>query len=191
MSAMKTTLRTTTPADLDGARKINQAVSSHPDKTDDQWKLAFMKYVDYYPLFAPESSFVLEGEDGEILAYLFSEEDSMRFFSLLEKEFKPAMDALQPGAFEQFVESQQFMKDFYDEYPAHLHIAVLPKCQNQKAGSRLMEACLAKLKADGVKGVCLGVNKDRPQAIHFYEKNGFTVLDESELSQVMGKKLSD
>ncbi len=188
--SIHTTLRTAKASDLDGFRKINQAVSSHPDKTEDQWKLAFMKYVDYYPLFAPQTSFALEADDGEILAYLLAEEDSMRFFSILEKEFKPKMDALQPGSFDQFVESQQFMKDFYEDYPAHLHIDVLPKCQNQKAGTRLMDALMAKLKEDGVKGVCLGVNKDRPQAFHFYEKNGFTVLDESELSQVMGRKLT-
>ena len=54
-----------------------------------------------------------------------------------------------------------------------------------------MQDMLKELKTQGVKGVMLGVAKSNERAIAFYQKNGFTVLEESEGGYAMGIRLQE
>jgi ribosomal protein S18 acetylase RimI-like enzyme len=63
--------------------------------------------------------------------------------------------------------------DFVDEYPAHLHIDLLPRAQGMGWGSRLMEQCLDQARSEGVPGLHLGVGLDNTKAQVFYAKQGF------------------
>ncbi len=69
-----------------------------------------------------------------------------------------------------------YMKRFSKEYPAHLHIDILPEYQHMGIGKKLMQALLTHLKNTGVKGVMLIVSPDNKNAISFYEKCGFTAV---------------
>ncbi len=51
-----------------------------------------------------------------------------------------------------------------------------------------MQALLKRLKEKGIPGVCLGVDSSRKQAVHFYEKNGFTVLRDAGDTLFMGRR---
>ncbi|MCF4099287.1 GNAT family N-acetyltransferase [Maritalea mediterranea] len=69
---------------------------------------------------------------------------------------------------------------FADDYPAHLHINLLPQAQGGGFGGKLMHAALDRLRADGVSGIHLGVNRENHRAIGFYKAMGFEqVADES------------
>lgn len=63
-----------------------------------------------------------------------------------------------------------------DEYPAHLHIDLLPELQGQGFGRRLIRTLLAELRARGVPGVHLGVSLSNTGARAFYHRLGFRPL---------------
>lgn len=62
------------------------------------------------------------------------------------------------------------------DYPAHLHIDLLPRAQGRGFGRRLMRALGEELLRRGVPGVHLGVGGQNTAAIAFYDHLGFTVL---------------
>lgn len=186
---MTTQIRNVTLDDMDALHRINQAVSSNPNKTPEQWQLAYYKYVDYYPTCEPENSFVITDDQDEPFGYILCSANFKDFLAGMTEHFKELMNELEPDSFDAFVASQEFLDKFQEQYPAHLHIDILPTYQNVHAGSRLMAHLLDHLKKNHVPGLCLGVSATRPQAIHFYKKNGFEVLSEDIFGYIMGIKL--
>lgn len=69
-----------------------------------------------------------------------------------------------------------FYKKYSKEYPAHLHIDILPEYQGMHIGTNLMNTLLEYLKDKGVKGLMLSVAPQNKGAIAFYESCGFNVL---------------
>lgn len=78
--------------------------------------------------------------------------------------------------------------DFLKEYPAHLHIDILPEYQRQGLGRKLMEALWAKLKDDGIPGVHLIMWSKNYEAKKFYLRIGFkpwpVVMDNGKSGEV-------
>lgn len=62
------------------------------------------------------------------------------------------------------------------EYPAHLHIDLLPEAQGRGHGRALVRELGKALAAQQVPGVHLGVSGQNPGAVAFYDRLGFTVL---------------
>lgn len=149
-------IRTLTPADLPAIRVVSRKASLHQDRTPEQWALAALKYVDYYPCHAGDTSLALELEDGSFAGYVLCAPDADAYFQTLEQEYRPQIETLSPGSYAPFLEAQSYIREFAREYPAHLHINVVPEAQNLRAGSRLMQALLKRLKEKGIPGVCLG-----------------------------------
>lgn len=67
-----------------------------------------------------------------------------------------------------------------DDYPANLHMNLLPDCQGRGVGTRLMETLLAELERRGLPGVHLGTSDRNIKALPFYEKMGFRRVREVE-----------
>jgi ribosomal protein S18 acetylase RimI-like enzyme len=87
---------------------------------------------------------------------------------------------------------QQFPVDtaaqpYLADYPAHLHIDMLPSLQGKGLGRALMDRLFAELERQGVPGLHLGVSSANQGAIAFYKKLGFTVLKEFEWGFELGK----
>ena len=59
------------------------------------------------------------------------------------------------------------------EFPAHLHINLLPSGQGRGAGGRLVATLFDALRERSVEGVHLGVGRRNERAIGFYEHLGF------------------
>ncbi len=74
------------------------------------------------------------------------------------------------------------------EYPAHLHIDLLSELQGRGAGKSLMNTFFEALKKKDCKGLHLGVSKDNENAVGFYKKIGFNILEESQYSFLLGIK---
>ena len=70
--------------------------------------------------------------------------------------------------------------DIVEEYPAHLHIDLLPQAQGKGAGRALIEAACAHLTRDGVTGVHLGIDSRNDGARAFYPRVGFTPVSPSD-----------
>lgn len=62
---------------------------------------------------------------------------------------------------------------FLEQYPAHLHIDILPSHQRQGYGGTLITEFLKGLQKREVKGVHLGMRADNTPAGNFYKKHGF------------------
>lgn len=71
----------------------------------------------------------------------------------------------------------RLQKKYAKKYPAHLHIDLLPEAQGQGMGTALMDALKARLRAQNVRGLFLCVGKDNKNALRFYKKQGFQVLN--------------
>ena len=76
----------------------------------------------------------------------------------------------------------------YAEYPAHLHIDMLPSLQGKGLGRTLTDTLFAELKQQGVPGLHLGVSNSNQGAVAFYNKLGFSVLKEHDWGFTMGKR---
>jgi ribosomal protein S18 acetylase RimI-like enzyme len=79
----------------------------------------------------------------------------------------------------------------WDDYPAHLHIDLLPVIQGQGWGRALMNTLCTELARQGVPGVHLGVGAKNTGAIAFYRKMGFATLREDTGGLVLGKRCRD
>ena len=62
------------------------------------------------------------------------------------------------------------------EFPAHLHINILPEFQGLGLGSMLLDVLKKHLIEIGCPGIYLGVGWENTGAIQFYEKTGFKLL---------------
>jgi len=65
----------------------------------------------------------------------------------------------------------------YQEYPAHLHIDLLPPFQGAGHGRALMETFYAAAAGAGAVGVHVTVLKANTRALGFYDRLGFRPLD--------------
>jgi ribosomal protein S18 acetylase RimI-like enzyme len=73
------------------------------------------------------------------------------------------------------------------DYPAHLHIDLLPNLQGKGMGRVLMDTLFTELEHQGVPGLHLGVGASNTGAVAFYRKIGFSVLEEHKWGFTMGK----
>ena len=63
------------------------------------------------------------------------------------------------------------------DYPAHMHIDLLPTAQGIGQGRVLMDALVAALAERGVAGLHLGVGLSNQRAITFYKRYGFHEIE--------------
>lgn len=57
------------------------------------------------------------------------------------------------------------------------HLAVDPSCQGQGIGTRLMDELERRLRSKGCLRCYLFVTRDNPEAMRYYEKRGWAVMD--------------
>ena len=77
--------------------------------------------------------------------------------------------------------------EWYTNYPAHLHINLLPVIQGQGAGSKLIESLFKELKEQNIAGLHLNIRFTNPSALQFYKKMGFIVIKEHDWGYTLGK----
>lgn len=80
---------------------------------------------------------------------------------------------------------------YVKNYPAHLHINLLPPYQHQGLGKRLMQVLEAELRKRNCSGVSLCVDQNNHGAMRFYESCGFHVLGRHPGSVAYGKRLKE
>jgi GNAT superfamily N-acetyltransferase len=81
------------------------------------------------------------------------------------------------------------IEDRLKDYPAHLHIDLLPELQGKGMGRKLIEVFFNRCREKGAQRVHLGVSKENPGAIAFYNKLGMYVISEDEEGINMGYDL--
>jgi len=136
-----------------------------------------------YAVLEPDFAFVLARGDRAI-GYVVAAPDTVAFERRLETEWWPevrravaghvASRRLDAGTLERINTPEAHGEWLAADYPAHLHINILPEAQGGGWGRRLIETELDALRRAGIRGVHLGVSPYNERAKGFYRHVGFT-----------------
>ena len=145
-------------------------------------------YVGPYLAFEPQSSLILEDEDG-ICGYALGAFDSRAFYARYDSEWRPDLCRRFPApagnpqvwtrvqqAHHTYHHPDYFCPEPYDAYPSHLHIDLLPRAQGRGYGRRMLERIMDTLRQRGSPGAHLGVSTRNLPAQAFYRRLGFQEL---------------
>jgi ribosomal protein S18 acetylase RimI-like enzyme len=154
-------------------------------------------YVAPYAVLEPKLCFILTYL-GQPCGYVLGTKNSVAFSERCERDWFPTLRERYPYPLENDLSKDAvhiryihwgYRERANTDYPAHLHIDLLPVAQSKGWGRKMMTTFLDKLRELKVSGVELGVSKQNTRAIGFYEAMGFTRLEESERSYDYGLKL--
>lgn len=186
--------RTDDPAEVDRLYEIclrTGASGADASSLSERPRLLGDVYLGAYLRLEPDLAFVLvDGTvDGpeSVVGYVIGARDTAAFEATLEREWWPEVVARYPagsapeGSFDAGIVSRVHDQTRSDpavvaEFPAHLHIDLLPEGQGGGNGRRMLETLFDALRDLGVPGVHLGVGADNTRAIGFYQHLGFRVL---------------
>ena len=199
---MPRTIRPFHPSDLGAIYRICLLTghaggdSSHLYRNPD---LLAHLYAGPYPVADPGMTFVVADDEG-IAGYIVATADSAGFERWREEHWWPVLREQYP-----LVEDPQDGTEdhvlvgrihetwddlpVYAEYPAHMHIDLLPRVQGQGLGRQLIETLAAALRDRGVRGLHLGVSLENPGAIAFYHRVGFETLETRDWGLLLGLRL--
>lgn len=135
-----------------------------------------------YQVLEPDYAFVVDDGAGA-MGYIVAAPDTAAFHARLEREWWPGVRReiadLKPTrpnderAIRLIQHPEGKDPAMLADYPAHLHINLLPPLQRGGWGRKLIETLLVELRAKGVPGVHLGVSAGNTKVLGFYEKVGF------------------
>jgi len=154
-------------------------------------------YLAPYVLYEPEVAFVVTNNN-EPCGYIVGTKDSQQFFEKCEKDWLPILrvryllrdksSQMHDPRIIKRIHEGHFVKKELVDYPAHLHINLLPETQGQGIGRKIMDIFMNNLKKLNVPALHLEVGKTNIGAIQFYEKMGFQIVKEYEYSIAYGMK---
>ena len=151
-----------------------------------------------YAFFEPKLCFILS-LDANPCGYVLGAKNSINFLEKCENHWFPQLrkrftlpdkkDKSLQSNFIRYLHQKQDLIDDLQDYPAHLHIDILPAARGKGFGRQLVQVFLNQLKVLNINGVHLIVSKQNSAAIGFYEHIGFQELKNYGESLVMVKAL--
>lgn len=150
---------------------------------------ALAVYCDYYIENEPENCFVAVDENDKAIGYVICAEDFDKFKKHFVEEYYPRIQRWEFKRRKSALRSIIPHEKYKEEYPAHLHIDVLPEYQRIGLGHKMTESLLEHLKKKGIKGVMLTTWIRNEKGRGFYDKYGFALLSEMRNCAVYGLKL--
>lgn len=145
-------------------------------------------YCDYYIEQEPENCFVLD-DDGKAVGYIICTEDYDSYKNVFDRVYLPQNKPLGEQFYNWAEKSTILQNKYKSDYPAHLHIDILPDYQRKGWGGKLLDALFDHLRCKGVKGVMLTAGTSNVNASGFYKKYGFTQLEIYDTDVAFGMKL--
>jgi ribosomal protein S18 acetylase RimI-like enzyme len=147
--------------------------------------------TDGYLRFLPSSCFVAVDEsDGKVAGYILGAVDSRDWERIFTRRmyWRIAVRAFlvsfwkYPESFRHVLGWARGYTDasvpFFPDYPAHLHINVMPGFQRRGIGDGLMRLFEERIIAQGATGVHLVTSNRNVKALPFYARHGYAVLVE-------------
>lgn len=155
-------------------------------------------YAAPYAVLEPDLSFVLT-DAGMPCGYVLGARDTATFGQRCEVEWLPPLRARYPllpdsdrsldANIIRAIHRGHERENRFPDYPAHLHIDILPQGQGKGWGRRMIETLTTQMRAFGITGVFLGVGGRNTNAISFYRHVGFQQIKEEPWGLVLGMKL--
>lgn len=149
-------------------------------------------FLEPYLTFAPGWAWVVEldGPDGvQLQGYLVAVSDTRAFTSWWADTWTPWFATLYPHPEQPYSEEERLVLRGYhpeemliaevDQYPAHLHVDLLPAAQGQGWGTKLVGRLRSELADVGVPGVFASLDAQNVTAPAFYQRIGFAELPSS------------
>jgi ribosomal protein S18 acetylase RimI-like enzyme len=147
----------------------------------------------------PEFAFVALDDAGDVAGYIVAAPDTHAFEAWFRDEWWPRFadryprpadaDGLEARILGYAYGRAPGVVRYSAEYPAHLHIDLLPDLQGRGVGRRLVDTLIAALRAAGVPGLHLVAGSDNAGALAFYPRLGFEALPSDAGSQAFGMRL--
>lgn len=141
-------------------------------------------YAAPYVVLEPETARILDDGTGRAVGYIVGTRDTPEFVTRFRQEWMPRTAGLYSGddwPIELLNNPESMLRPEIADYPAHLHIDLLPDWQGKGLGRQLMSEFLAGLHAAGVLRVHLGVSPKNTGARAFYDRLGFKPIAEETL----------
>ena len=142
-----------------------------------------LRFVIPYARFAPDFAYALEIES-EVMGYAVAAPDTRAFEAELDAQWWPPLQQqyrdytprapLDSKVLDAILQPDAAAEQLVAQWPAHLHINLLPPAQQGGWGRKLIEQLLQDLRAAGVPGVYLGVSLQNEKVCGFYQRLGFT-----------------
>ncbi|HEX5402878.1 MAG TPA: GNAT family N-acetyltransferase [Pseudonocardiaceae bacterium] len=140
-----------------------------------------------YAYLEPDFAFVLD-DGGQVTGYVLGAPDSTRFAEAMREKWLPLVGAKHPepaGPPADRDEEMAYLLHHPElmvhaklaDYPAHLHIDLLPGYQRSGHGRRMMATLLTALHTAGVPAVHLAMLTTNTQARAFYDRLGCHEID--------------
>lgn len=146
-------------------------------------------FCDYYIDKEPHNCFVLDDDNGKAVGYVICAEDYDTYKKIFDEEYLELNKPLDDGLYNWAVHSTDLQNKHKEQYPAHLHIDLTPPYHRKGYGGKLIKALCDHLTKKGVKGVMLTVGAKNANAISFYKKCGFTLIEQQDDDVAFGIKL--
>ena len=185
---MEPIIRPYRPADLDAVYDICVRTADAGGDARGQYssdRLMGDLFAAPYVTLEPERAYVLDDGTGTAAGYVLGTADTVRFARRYRDEWLPRTDYPEPPTPPQTREEGMLWLHFHPErmivdaladFPAHLHIDLLPDWQGKGYGRGLIDSFLGGLRAAGVPRVHLGMAPGNTGARAFYDRLGFTEI---------------
>ena len=176
------TIRKYEEKDRENLLKICIETSSLP--TEDKKDLDFLNlmYNDYYAVVEGHNCFVAADDDDNAIAYIICTENYDAYRKIFLEEYVPRLDENMVvwnfNAKQGAIGSTVLQEKYKEEYPAHLHIDVLPEYHRKGIGHMLVNTLKEHLHNKGICGVMLTVGSKNMVGRGFYDKYGFDFLEQ-------------
>lgn len=186
---MKMTIRPYASQDRENVRFVHLN-SDGPCKSSKRGiNFSLAVYCDYYIEKEPGNCFVAADENNRAIGYILCAEDFDEFYPVFVNEYYTKIKKWEYKRRASALRSVISHEKYKAEYPAHLHIDILPEYQRMGLGRQLMDALCEHLRQKNIKGIMFTVWHKNYNAIKFYEKYGFTLIETKETTLVYGLKL--
>ena len=169
------TIRSYRPSDREALRMICMETADESLKKSDRLLNAVpVIYNDYFTDCEPQHIFVAADENDEAVGYVICSADTKRFLKEMRRRYIPEAARRHPEMLFVALAYVAAVLRHGKNYPAHLHIDILPAYQHVGAGTALIDALRSHLHDCGVQTVYINSMTYDTPAYKFYKKYGFT-----------------
>lgn len=162
--------------------------------TDEKKEMLWLLYHDYYYLNDIDSCFIaFDNLLQKVVGYVFCAPNFDKYEKFFKDNLIPKISQLDVKLNSNYANERikefSVYKKFSKDYPAHLHINILPEYQGQGIGKILLEALDSNLKKKNVSGIMLITGLKNINAQKLYLKNGYEVLESLNSGCIFGKSM--